>query len=208
MSIFKTKKGTELPLLKLKGNDYLQVAHRLVWFREEHPDWRIETKLIIREADESIAVAVIKNEKGKVMATAHKRENTKGFADHLEKAETGAVGRALAMVGYGTQFCADELDEGDRLADAPVPPASVSQAIDKLKSVIKPTEGGTYVITFGKHKGKSLSDMDMFELNNYVRYIFKEAEMSGKPIQGQVLDFIERAEAFLKQKEKRPNEPS
>ena len=42
---FKTPKGTELPLLDLRGKDYLMVAHRLVWFREEHSDWTIETEV-------------------------------------------------------------------------------------------------------------------------------------------------------------------
>lgn len=31
-----------------------------------------------------------------------------------------SVGRALAGLGYGTQNCGDELDEQERLADAPV----------------------------------------------------------------------------------------
>jgi hypothetical protein len=56
------------------------------------------------------------------MAQAHKAENKTGdgFKDYLEKAETGAIGRALAMCGYGTQFTGDELDEGVRIVDAPV----------------------------------------------------------------------------------------
>jgi hypothetical protein len=116
---FKTSKGTELPLLDMRGKPYLQVAHRLVWFREERPDWRIETELPICTDQMTVARAVIRNEKGEIMATAHKREDQKGFFDHMEKAETGAVGRALALIGYGTQFCADELDEGARLADSP-----------------------------------------------------------------------------------------
>ena len=41
------------------------------------------------------------------------------FADYLEKAETRAVGRALAMCGYGTQF-APELEERERIVDSPV----------------------------------------------------------------------------------------
>lgn len=48
-------------------------------------------------------------------------ETLEGFGDFIEKAETGAIGRALALVGFGTQFCADELDEGPRLADSPAP---------------------------------------------------------------------------------------
>lgn len=119
MKTFKTDKGIELPLLDLRGKPYLQVAHRLVWFRSEHPDWTIETALIESTDTHSISKAVIKDASGKVMATAHKQETRQGFADHLEKSETGAVGRALAMCGYGTQF-APEFDEEDRLADAPI----------------------------------------------------------------------------------------
>jgi hypothetical protein len=52
-------------------------------------------------------------------ATAHGSETFKDFTDFLEKAETKALGRALAMVGYGTQFT-DEMDEGGRIADSPV----------------------------------------------------------------------------------------
>jgi hypothetical protein len=126
MSFFKTPKGTELPILDMRGKPYLQVAHRIVWFREEKPNWRIETNLIVFEPGVTVAKATIFNEQNQIMATAHKREDTKGFFDHLEKAETGAIGRALALVGYGTQFCADELDEGKRLADSPMPPARTS----------------------------------------------------------------------------------
>jgi hypothetical protein len=55
-----------------------------------------------------------------------KMETRDDFADFVEKAETGAIGRALAMCGYGTQF-APELSEGDlesgriAYADSPQP---------------------------------------------------------------------------------------
>jgi len=121
MNHFKTKAGTELPILQLKGKDYLQVAHRLVWFREERPTWSVETEFLKLEDKFAIAKATIKNEAGQIMATGHKREDASHFPDFMEKAETGAIGRSLAYIGYGTQFCADELDEGQRLADSPVP---------------------------------------------------------------------------------------
>jgi hypothetical protein len=41
------------------------------------------------------------------------------FSVYIEKAETGAIGRVLALCGYGT-LQAPEFDEQDRLADAPV----------------------------------------------------------------------------------------
>lgn len=106
-------------MMKLKGKDYLPVAGRLVWFREEHPDWGIVTEAVVLEADYSIFKACIFNAEGKLMATAHKKEDARGFPDHAEKAETGSIGRALAFCGYGTQFT-DELDEGtERIVDTP-----------------------------------------------------------------------------------------
>lgn len=121
---YKTSKGTELPLLNLRGKDYLEVKYRLVWFREEHPDWAIETELISVTDVSAYAKATIRDEKGRTIATSHKFECVQGFPDFIEKAETGAIGRALALIGYGTQFCADELDEGNRIVDAPANPVS------------------------------------------------------------------------------------
>jgi hypothetical protein len=118
VSTWTTKQGTTLQLLNLKGKDYLPVAQRLIWFREERPNWAIVTQVEQHEKH-TVARAEIRDETGRVLATAHKREDASHFADHLEKAEAGAIGRALSYVGYGTQFCADELDEGERIADSP-----------------------------------------------------------------------------------------
>ncbi len=119
---FKTEKGTELPLLNLRGKEYLEVKYRLVWFREDHPDWAIETELISVTDVAAYAKATIRDDQGRIIATSHKFERIQGFPDFIEKAETGAIGRALALIGYGTQFCADELDEGSRIVDAPASP--------------------------------------------------------------------------------------
>lgn len=116
---FKTPKGTELPILDLRGKDYLQVAHRLVWFREEHPAWTIDTRFIELSPTHAVARAEIKDEHGRIISAAHKREDKQGFGDFHEKAETGSIGRALAHSGYGTQF-APELDESERIVDSPV----------------------------------------------------------------------------------------
>lgn len=113
-----TEKGTELPLLDLRGKPYLQVAHRLVWFRERYPTGNIVTSLITITEDYAIARAEIAID-GRVIATGTKKETEEGFPDFIEKAETGAIGRALAIAGFGTQF-EPEFDEEDRLADAPI----------------------------------------------------------------------------------------
>ena len=99
--------------------DYLPVAARIAWFRKDHPYWSIMTK-VEKWGDKAVIMkAVIKDMQGSVIATARKKETEIGFPDYIEKAETGAIGRALAMCGYGT-LQAPEFDEQDRLADAPV----------------------------------------------------------------------------------------
>lgn len=111
-------------VIRVQGNrEYLPVAARLVWFRMEHPDWSIVTTPVEINLEKQYAIfsASIMNTEGRVMATGTKMENVKGFGDYLEKSETGSVGRALAMCGYGTQF-APEFEEGGRFADAPQGP--------------------------------------------------------------------------------------
>lgn len=127
MSEFKTKAGTLLPLMDIRGKGYLQVPQRIIWFREEHPDWSIETSIVDMAEDHTVFRAVIRDQSGHLMATAHQREDKKDFADHLAKAETAAVGRALSYCGYGTAF-ALELETGDRIADAPIKPSHASRS--------------------------------------------------------------------------------
>ncbi len=116
---FKTKAGTVLPLINLKGKDYLEVKYRIIWFREEHPNCAIETEIMQHTDGHSVVRATVKDENGRIWAMGMKREDAKHFADHIEKAETGAIGRAIALCGYGTQF-AQEMEEGERIVDSPV----------------------------------------------------------------------------------------
>lgn len=109
--------------MNLRGREYLQVAHRLVWFREVYPNGIIKTQMLALQGEGDAEYSVFKAEiyvDGVMVSSAHKKETKKGFEDHIEKGETGAIGRALALAGFGTQFTGDELDEKDRLADSPV----------------------------------------------------------------------------------------
>src|SRR5260221_564714 len=125
--------------------DYLPVQWRLVWFRLLCPQGTIDTEELEvdndRECEAEISAwnqetrrsekvlkvakgyaryrAVVTDGKGG-RASATKTERMVDFDDFVEKAETGAVGRALAMLGYGTQFAMIEFDEGERIVDAPV----------------------------------------------------------------------------------------
>ena len=170
MKSFRTERGTELPLMDMRGKDYLQVAYRIVWVREMHPEWSIETEFLVINDKEAVAKATIRNEAGRILATSHKSETMKDFpAGHAEKAETGAIGRALALCGYGTQFAPD-LDEGERIVDSPVARAKRSPEYDQF--VEWATERGLeppYVKKFvkelfGKESVSELSNVETFDL--------------------------------------------
>jgi hypothetical protein len=105
--------------------DYLPVAARIAWFRREHPLWSIITEVEQLANKAVVMKATIKDMLGTVIATARKKETEADFPDYIEKAETGAIGRALAMCGYGT-LQAQEFDEAERLADAPIEKAKNS----------------------------------------------------------------------------------
>ncbi|TMD67610.1 MAG: hypothetical protein E6I91_06535 [Chloroflexi bacterium] len=141
-------------LLQLKSRDgvkdYLPVQWRLVWFRQECPQGTIETEELEYDTEKECSIEtfvwngekrrsekVVKNAKGYARyravvtdgkggrATGTKAECRANFEDYGEKAETGAIGRALAGLGYGTQF-APELDEEHRIVDSPVERGSAS----------------------------------------------------------------------------------
>ena len=133
-------------LMDLKGKNYLQVMWRLVWFREDKPKWCIDTKLEQLTENHAVFSAKIYDENGVLKSAGYGSESVKDFRDFIEKAETKAVGRALAMLGYGTQF-APELDEEERIVDSPVqrkePPKGTPPVMFKCAEcgeIIKPWE--------------------------------------------------------------------
>ncbi len=212
MAEYKTQKGTVLPLLNLKGKDYLEVKWRLVWFREDHPDWSIETEFIQVNATSALAKTTVKNEQGRILATGHKFEDQKGFPDFHEKAESSSMGRALALLGYGTQFCADELDEGERIVDSPLAPrpsqpikATVvklppEQAPQPLKllipEVLQDEDYGEFVCMLPKYLNTKIKDIGEHALDNYIGFFKKKGNMSPS-----TSIFVEKADAYLKQHE-------
>lgn len=129
-----------------QGNqEYLDVKWRIAWFREENPQGTIETEEIFIDLDREVEAEVFvwnaeKRRSEKILkhgrgyarfravvtdgkggrATGTKSENAANFPDFIEKSETGSIGRALAALGYGTQFTGDEFFEDSRIVDAPV----------------------------------------------------------------------------------------
>jgi hypothetical protein len=111
-------------IVRLRGGDYLEVKWRLLWLRQSHPDALIETELVHFDPENKMAVfkahIAIPNAGS---ATGWGSETSDDFKDFIEKAETKAIGRACAALGFGTQHCQDfdydSKGEG-RVVDAPV----------------------------------------------------------------------------------------
>lgn len=113
-------------LLKVQGGKmYLPVAARMIWFRDKFPietGWAYATNIIEGgyQAEFATIQATIFNPAGQIIATGIKTETKNDFPQgHVEKAETGAIGRALGGCGFGTQFDPSLEEDGNRPCDAP-----------------------------------------------------------------------------------------
>jgi hypothetical protein len=115
-------------LTRVNGSEYLEVKWRLVWLRDRHPDAIVDTELVSHVDNVAVFRARVAIPDGGA-ATGWGSEAAGDFRDYLEKAETKAIGRALAALGFGTQFCPDfEFGAAvGRVVDSPVPSAANSR---------------------------------------------------------------------------------
>jgi len=116
-------------IIRLPNGEYLEVKWRLVWFRQEHPAGRIDTEVLEVTPDYARvrATASYPIEVGGqiewALGTGHgtATRTAKQYGDrYVERAETAAIGRALAALGYGTQYASELSEDDDELSDAPV----------------------------------------------------------------------------------------
>jgi len=112
-------------LTRVNNAEYLEVKWRLVWLRDQHPDATIDTEMVSLTDQVAVFRARVSLPDGG-SATGWGSESPSDFRDYIEKAETKSIGRALAALGFGTQFCPD-FDFGaaaGRVVDAPIDLAS------------------------------------------------------------------------------------
>lgn len=158
--------------INLKGKAYLPARRRIQWMRgipEAHPGWTIDTKLThfdrgtlkkagVVEGGFAMFRAELYDEDGRLISTGTKTEYSENFADYVEKAETGAIARCLAVAGYGTESALD-IDEGidkDRIADAPVEIRIGSSNIEGIKQGGRSDKPTQLQITAIAHAAKQL----------------------------------------------------
>jgi uncharacterized protein YbdZ (MbtH family) len=136
-------------LSKFDGRDYLEVKWRLLWLRSQHPDARITTEIVQHNEENGFALFRAEAEiPGGGKATGWGSETVRDFHDYIEAAETKAIGRALAALGYGTQFCTDfDFSSNARpgkaqVVDAPVNLAEPRNIVNRASNFVRPANGG------------------------------------------------------------------
>src|SRR5260221_13469382 len=101
--------------------EYLPVQWRIFWFRSDNPKGKIDSHALTLDLERGAAIfeTYVEREDGG-SARMHGSETLGDWKDYIEKAQTKSLGRALAAVGYGSQFTDDEFTEGERIVDSPV----------------------------------------------------------------------------------------
>lgn len=135
-------------LMNLKGKEYLNVQNRLLWFIRDQRDmiatglatqpYVIRTELV--ELDREAGWAHFRTTVCDVLgneSVMYGSEAARDFPDYIEKASTKSLGRALLALGYGAAF-APEMDEGDRIVDAPIERRSTRPAQPERSSAPRP----------------------------------------------------------------------
>ena len=83
--------------------DYLDVKWRIAWLRSEHPNAQVVTEEVACDDQGARYKCTITLPTGAI-GTGHGSETKTDFPDYIEKAETKAIGRACAILGYGTEM--------------------------------------------------------------------------------------------------------
>lgn len=175
-------------MIDLRGKKYLPVNARLAWFRAEHPTGSIDNDVIAIADMVLMRARVIVD--GVVIATGHATKRSgqgqTWAGREIEKAETAAMGRALAVAGYGTMNADDELDDTGYLSDAPVDKPARAQLVTNAKTNLNPAKPGRPTITppegFTPHtEAPADPDTDETTANDIVSYIEVRATSDGKP---------------------------
>lgn len=105
--------------IEVKGKAYACVAARVQAFRELFPNGRIETEILTMDAGVVTMRSTIYDEQGNILATGHAQEKETASqvnkTSFIENCETSAVGRALGMLGIGSD---EQMASAEEVANA------------------------------------------------------------------------------------------
>jgi len=142
--------------MDIKGKDYANVNQRIKAFRMVYPQGSIMTKMLSNENGVCVFKAAVYDEFGHLLGVGHAYEKEDSSfinkTSYIENCETSAVGRALAMCGFGIDVSVASAEE-------------VQNAIENQK--VTEEDAKNYEFKFGKYKGKKLEEI----LSSDVQYV-------------------------------------
>lgn len=107
--------------MKVSGGEYAKVNARMLEFRKDNPRGLVDTSYDLLQVDGGVGSIIFKarvvkdkSDEQSAEATGHARLPDDGKQKNFEKCETIAVGRALALLGYGADgeiASAEEMEE-------------------------------------------------------------------------------------------------
>lgn len=96
----------EVKTIEVKGKNYACVFARVAAFRTICPEGSITTDIVSMEDGVVTMKATVADETGRVLSTGYAQEKEQNSyinkTSYIENCETSAVGRALGMLGIGT----------------------------------------------------------------------------------------------------------
>ena len=107
-----------------------------------------------------------------------------------EKQTPQAIGSAISYMRRYSLSSMAGLSQTDDDGEAASEPA-------KASPFAKIADPGEYVVTFGKYGKKKLDSLDPYQVRDYCDFLVGKARDDGKPIQGQVKQFLDHASAWL-----------
>jgi hypothetical protein len=158
---------TKLKTVNIKGKFYVEVNERLIYFRNNYPNFSL-TSEVLEKTDKSILIlATITNEEGKVIATGMAEEE-KGSTfinktSYVENCETSAWGRALGNFGIGIDTSVASANEVGNAIVNQSKPTKTKATPKKVKTIslnIGDENWGNVLMYIANNKGtKSLEDI-------------------------------------------------
>jgi hypothetical protein len=160
------KQEVDTGIVRIHNKNYQTVALRVGLFRKDFPDYSLITEIIHRSDQCVVMQAKIVDPAGRVIATGHAEEyrqsSTINKTSALENAETSAIGRALAGLGFGgTEFAtADEV--ANAITGKPAAPEADRTAVMKAANAISDAVVKDLEMTASEHWQASIDMGDDF----------------------------------------------